>query len=119
LEPEAAGRRLADLSRQYDFSFFEYWSTDYAGHKQDMKWAIKQLEMIDQVLRGLLEELDKKDLLLLTSDHGNMEDLSVRRHTSNPVPLLLVGPKDVRRRFGSEVVDIAGIAPLLYELVTA
>jgi len=32
-----------------------------------------------------------KNLVILTSDHGNLEDLSVKTHTRNPVPTLLWG----------------------------
>ncbi|HNE04671.1 MAG TPA: hypothetical protein PLT08_09145, partial [Anaerolineales bacterium] len=57
-DPETAGTKLAELASQYDFSFFEYWASDYAGHKQDMPWAIKQLEVFDGVLKGLLTNWD-------------------------------------------------------------
>ena len=119
LEPAEAGARLAALACQYDFSFFEYWSTDYAGHKQDMEWAVRQLEMIDEVLRGLLSNWDdEQGLVLLTSDHGNMEDLSLRRHTLNPVPLLLFGDLETRRRFSRSITDLTGVAPAIWELVS-
>src|SRR5512142_749994 len=55
LTPEDAGRRLASLSSRYDFSLFEYWASDYAGHRQDMPWAVRQLGVLDGVLRGLLD----------------------------------------------------------------
>lgn len=107
--PETAGRQLAELAKRYDFSFFEYWASDYAGHKQDMEWAVKQLETFDGVLKGLLENWSSDDLILLTSDHGNMEDLSTRKHTDAPVPLLLFGDKTKRDAF-TGVSDLAGIA---------
>ena len=120
LAPQQAGLRLAALAQKYDFAFFEYWSTDYAGHKQDMKWAVRQLEDFDGVLEGLLQDWDgRQGLILLTSDHGNMEDLSVRRHTSNPVPLLLIGPPEVRRIFSSTITDLTGIAPAIWNLVSS
>jgi hypothetical protein len=119
LSPLAAGARLGSLASRYDFSLFEYWSTDYAGHKQDMNWALEQLEMIDEVLKGLMDSWDdEQGLVLLTSDHGNMEDLSVRRHTANPVPLLLFGSLEARRRFAASVSDLSGIAPAIWEAVT-
>lgn len=112
-EPEAAGTILADLAQQYDFSFFEYWASDYAGHKQDMGWAIRQLEIFDGVLKGLLAAWDmNQDLILLTSDHGNMEDLGTRKHTAAPVPLLLFGDKTKRDAFAN-VSDLTGIAPAI------
>jgi len=118
LQPEAAGARLASLSRGFDFSFFEYWSTDYAGHKQDMEWAVRQLELFDRVLKGLLDDWDdSQGLVLLTSDHGNMEDLSVRRHTANPVPLLLIGSPEARAHFRS-ASDLTGLAPAIWNIIS-
>ena len=89
---------------QYDFSFFEYWASDYAGHRQDMDWAIEQLENFDGVLGGLLDTMPDDLLVLLTSDHGNMENLGTRRHTDVKVPCLLFGTEQVRKKFIGEKV---------------
>ena len=100
LSPIEAGARLAELALSYNFSLFEYWMSDYAGHNQDMEAACVLLESFDQVLGGLLEAWnDREGLILLTSDHGNLEDLSTRRHTYNPVPALLIGDTDLRTRW--------------------
>lgn len=115
-DPETAGSKLADLARLYDFSFFEYWASDYAGHKQDMDWAVKQLDVLDGVLKGLLTNWDTSDLILLTSDHGNMEDLGTRKHTPAQVPLILFGEKKKRDAF-ADVSDLTGIAPAISKLL--
>lgn len=113
-EPEAAGNKLAELAGEYDFSFFEYWASDYAGHKQDMEWAVKQLEILDGVLKGLFANWETANgLVLLTSDHGNMEDLSTRKHTDAPVPLLLFGDRNLRTEFKREINDLTSIAPAI------
>jgi 2,3-bisphosphoglycerate-independent phosphoglycerate mutase len=117
-EPEEAGKKLAEIASPYDFSLFEYWASDYAGHKQDMNSAIRQLERFDGVLKGLLENSDSQpNLLLLTSDHGNMEDLSTRRHTAADVPLLLCGDKEYRREFQKDIHDLTGIAPAISKIL--
>jgi phosphopentomutase len=88
----------------------EYWASDYAGHKQDMAWAVEQLEVFDQVLEGLVKLWDMdEDLVLVTSDHGNMEDLSTRRHTDAKVPGLIIGKK--HKSFAEGLRDLTGIAP--------
>lgn len=108
-----AGIKVAELAKQYDFSFFEYWASDYAGHKQDMESAIHQLEIFDGVLSGLLSAWRSEDgLILLTSDHGNMEDLSTRKHTSADVPLLLFGDKKLRSEF-NQIKQLTEIAPAI------
>src|SRR5512140_2633839 len=109
LTPDEAGRKLAAIARTYDFSFFEYWASDYAGHKQDMPWAIRQLNVLDDVLHGLLHAWDDADgLILITSDHGNLEDLSTRRHTDAPVPGLLIGSPQARAAFSAGLDDLTG-----------
>ena len=113
--PES-GKHLADLSRKFDFAFFEYWLSDYAGHGQDMKAALELLDQFDIVLGSLLDNWQPADLLLITSDHGNLEDLSTRRHTANPVPLLLVGNKKLRRFFDG-VTDLSGVAPAILKVL--
>ncbi len=120
LAPQAAGRRLAEVSRAYDFSLFEYWASDYAGHRQDMPWAERQLGVLDQVLRGLLDAWDDfEGLVLITSDHGNMEDLSTRRHTDANVPGLLFGSRRSRQAFAEGLADLTGIAPAIWRTIHA
>lgn len=116
--PDEAGSLLAQLAAQYDFSLFEYWATDYAGHKQDMPWALQQLEIFDGVLAGLTATPDQRQLILISSDHGNLEDLSTRRHTAARVPCLLIGPAEARRRFAGGLKDLTDIAPAVYRLLT-
>ncbi|NCP88132.1 MAG: hypothetical protein CO094_05055 [Anaerolineae bacterium CG_4_9_14_3_um_filter_57_17] len=54
----------------------------------------------------------RRDLFLLTSDRGNLEDLSTRRHTANPAPLLLVGPETALQCFDA-VENLTQIAKIL------
>ncbi len=115
--PYTAGIKLAELAKQYDFSFFEYWASDYAGHKQDMESAVRQLEIFDGVLAGLVSHWQNEDgLILLTSDHGNMEDVSTRKHTPNPVPLLLFGDKKLRAEF-TGVKQLTEISPAIEKIL--
>ncbi|MCC7118512.1 MAG: alkaline phosphatase family protein [Anaerolineales bacterium] len=116
-DPYSAGVKLAELAMDYDFAFFEYWASDYAGHKQDMEAAVNQLENFDEMLAGLRSAWrGTEGLILLTSDHGNMEDLSTRKHTSASVPLLLIGEKTAREKFG-QVSQLTEIAPRIADLL--
>ena len=107
--PTEAGRILARLSEDYDFLLYEYFLTDRAGHAQQMKKAVEEVRKLQTFLEGLLDELDLDDtLVILTSDHGNIEDLSKRSHTRNRVPTLLwgAGAETISHRIRS-IVDIA------------
>lgn len=115
--PHQVGEKLTNLTRAYDLAFFEFWLSDYAGHQQDMGAACAMVETFDQVLAGLLDTWDDQDgLVLITSDHGNMEDLSTRRHTANPVPGLIIGSQQLRERFTSNLYDLTGITPAILHL---
>jgi hypothetical protein len=112
-EPEA-GKQLAKLAMDYDFAFFEYWPSDYAGHRQDKETAVGLMESFDGVFGGLLEVWDdQQGLILITSDHGNMEDLSTRRHTANRVPGLVVGAPELRDKFTADLKTLADVTPAI------
>jgi 2,3-bisphosphoglycerate-independent phosphoglycerate mutase len=118
LTPQGAGERLAELAQEIDFAFFEYWLSDYAGHHQDMDQAIQLMETFDGVLQGLSENWnDSQGLVLVTSDHGNMEDMSTRRHTQNAVPALIIGATVLRRRFTRNLINLANVAPAIIDLL--
>ncbi len=92
--PRQAGQLLARLAQNYDFSFHSHWLSDHIGHRGTLQRGIALLERFDAVLAGLLEEWDEAaGLVIITSDHGNMEDLSTRRHTLNAVPTLVIGAR--------------------------
>jgi 2,3-bisphosphoglycerate-independent phosphoglycerate mutase len=92
LDPAEAGRRAARIAGDHDFTLYEHFLTDKAGHARDMAEAIRVLERLDAFLGGLLEALPPDVLLVITSDHGNIEDLSVKSHTLNDVATILKGP---------------------------
>ena len=117
MDAPQAGYKLAELARQYDFSLFEYWASDYAGHKQQMETAVGLMETFDGVLGGLVEAWDDDGLILVTSDHGNMEDLFTRRHTDAHVPALVIGNKTAREEFTRGMTDITHIAPAIWKTV--
>lgn len=117
MDPSHAGQKLASLAKAYDFALFEYWASDYAGHKQEMDNAIRLMETFDGVLGGLSEAWDDDGLILVTSDHGNMDDLSTRKHTDADVPVLVIGRKAAREEFTRGMKDLTDIAPAIWRTV--
>jgi 2,3-bisphosphoglycerate-independent phosphoglycerate mutase len=117
LTSHQAGIRLAELASTYDFSFFEYWISDYVGHKRDRRAAWELLHSLDQVIGGLLSAWDdQQGLILLTSDHGNLENLEVRNHTLNPVPALLIGATELRQSFTEGLENLADVCPAILRI---
>jgi 2,3-bisphosphoglycerate-independent phosphoglycerate mutase len=115
--PQEAGRRLASISENYDFVLFEYFFTDHAGHSRSMQDAVEILQRIDLFLEGFFRHADPgKTLFILTSDHGNLEDLSVKTHTRNPVPLLAVGPG--HREITANARNLTDVTPGILKLLS-
>ncbi|HOA34671.1 MAG TPA: alkaline phosphatase family protein [Bacillota bacterium] len=116
ITPEEAGKRLADIGREFDFSLFEYFLSDYAGHLASREEAGKVITSLDRFLGAVVESLDpEQTLLILTSDHGNLEDLSHSRHTLNEVPALLIGAEAVRRKIAPRLCDLTDLLPAVRE----
>lgn len=91
ISPEEAADRLLGQAENYDLLLHEYYLTDKAGHSQDAENATRFLEIYDRFLRQLIDQTDKKTTIVLSSDHGNVEDLSRKTHTFNDVPLFAWG----------------------------
>jgi 2,3-bisphosphoglycerate-independent phosphoglycerate mutase len=116
LEPVEAGRRLARIAGEHDFCAFEYFSTDTAGHAQDVRLARLHLADLTAFLRAALEASDlRRSTVVLTSDHGNLEDLSTPSHTLNPVATLAWG--EGAGRIASSVRSLMDIAPAIDALL--
>ncbi len=110
LTPPEAGARLARLAQRHTFTMYEHFLTDRAGHAQEMPRGVAILEDLEDFLDAVLCGMDlSTHLVVLASDHGNLEDLSTKRHTRNPVPVLFWGAG--ARRASGGVRTIADIAP--------
>jgi 2,3-bisphosphoglycerate-independent phosphoglycerate mutase len=92
-----------------------------------MQAAQSILKTLDTVIGSLVTSwVGEEKLLLLTSDHGNLEDLGTRHHTRYDVPLLLIGSAKPRERFiqyikrsqGSRLKpDLTDVAPAILDLL--
>lgn len=112
--PQEAGKRLAELSGGYGVTLFESYLSDYAGHARDKTQAIACLQRIDAFLESAIAYLPPEVTLIVTSDHGNIEDLSTKRHTLNEVPLIAIGPQAATF---SQIEDLTGITPQILEVL--
>lgn len=108
LTTEQAAENLYRVSRDYDFTLFEFFISDLAGHSMEMDQAVKVLERLDGFLGRLLSLMDLScEALVIVSDHGNIEDLSVPTHTLNPVPIFFISDmkKDFHVRRITDIYD--------------
>jgi len=115
ISADCAAEHLAGLARKHDFTLFEYFQTDIAGHSADTALARRVLGILDRFL-GRVRQLLKKGggLLVLTSDHGNIEDMRSPAHTDNPVPLFAEGPGSGLLR--TRVRGLQDLVPAILEL---
>lgn len=114
--PREAGQHIARVARNYDFAFFEHWPSDYIGHRGDLTEARQHLELLDAVLAGMLEAWDDEaGLIVVTSDHGNLEDVSHPHHTLNPVPTFVIGA--ARHVFARQLTNLTHFAPAILEVL--
>lgn len=91
ITPTDAAKRLLNIVPDYDVLMYEYYLTDKAGHNKSHEDAERVMKPLDEFLLHILKNKRSEDLVVITSDHGNMEDLSVRSHTRNTVPLMVYG----------------------------
>ncbi|MGB7078729.1 MAG: 2,3-bisphosphoglycerate-independent phosphoglycerate mutase [Xanthobacteraceae bacterium] len=128
LQPEMSAPELTDkavaaiASGKYDLIVLNYANPDMVGHTGSLTAAIKAVETVDTGLGRIAEAIEKAGgALLVTADHGNCEMMRDPQtggphtaHTTNPVPLLLVGARD--RALNGEG-RLADLAPTLLELM--
>jgi len=94
IKPHQAAEHLIQVARANDFTLFEFFLTDLAGHSCSYETACSTLSMLDEFLDAVAALCKATDMLLIiTSDHGNIEDMGTRGHTFNQVPLLAIGPQ--------------------------
>ena len=91
-------------------TIFDQWWSDSVGHEMNLSEGQAFAARLEVFCAAVLEAKSTDTLFLVTSDHGNFEDLSVKTHTFSPVPLAAVG---VGALEFAGVTDLTGIAPAL------
>ena len=111
ISPFEAGKNLKNITNTHDLVVFECFLPDLIGHRKDMSKSVAFFDMFDEFLRGILYNKDDSIHVLMTSDHGNIEDLSFGGHSKNEVPLLVIGNE--AKQF-QEVARIDGIFDAIF-----
>ncbi len=80
-----AAKIILKSSKKYDLVLYEYFETDMAGHGKNLDQAVKQIKKLEDLIMALLRRISMDDtILIIISDHGNIEDLRTKSHTNNP-----------------------------------
>ena len=112
--PVQAGRTLAHISSTADLTLFAHYDTDYVGHRGDLAAAVDVLERVDAFIGGVAADLAPGTLLLVASDHGNVEDVTAG-HTLNPTPVIALGPGS--DAIAARVRALTDVAPAILHLL--
>jgi len=114
---QQAAEVLGSLVAEHRFTLYEYFITDKIGHKQDAELARAILQDLARFIRELLVRVDLNSTsVILTSDHGNIEDLSSRNHTLNPVPTIVWGAN--KEWIAKRIETLADITPAIVDVLT-
>ena len=110
IPPQRAAEHLFDIALKNDFTLYEFFQSDVAGHSMDYARACAVLRVYDRFLAALTRYAEAaKITIVLTSDHGNVESMGERGHTRNPVPLIVVGPQEEDMR--NSIDSLSDVAP--------
>ena len=127
LKPEMSAYEVTDKvveainSKKYDCIILNYANPDMVGHTGVLEAAIKAIETIDECVGRVVEAINNQDgVLIITADHGNAEQMIDYKtgephtaHTTNPVPLILVGMENAKLREGR----LADLAPTMLDIM--
>lgn len=121
----------ATIEQKYNLIVANYANTDMVAHTGNFQAVVKAVETVDKCLGSLIKlVVEKKCGLLITSDHGNAEEMINPRtgeispeHSANPVPCYLIAPDNRRKSsaaknlFAQPQGILSDIAPTILELM--
>ena len=120
--PEVTEKFVEAIAAGYDLIVTNYANPDMVGHTGDLAAAMAACEAVDQGLGKVMAALEEVGgAMIVTADHGNCEMMvdpetggPHTAHTTNPVPVALVGaPATASLRNGR----LADLAPTLLQLM--
>ncbi len=118
---KVADALLAKLRSNYSFYLVNFANPDMVGHTGNITASIQAIKVIDECLKKITSACLEQDIcLLITADHGNIEELLDIRsggidkeHSTNPVPFILVGKQLQRPKpKAGGILSLAGVVPV-------
>ena len=93
--PQEAAAILVRLAQQHDFTFYKYQIPDLVSHTGQVELARQVFEVIEDFVEAILRKIDPAaTILVITSDHGHLEQLaSSHAHPKSMVPTWYFGPE--------------------------
>ena len=127
MKPEMSAYEVTDAvvdainSDKFDVIILNYANCDMVGHTGIMEAAVKAVEAVDECVGRMVDAILAKDgQAIITADHGNADCLidpvtkaPFTAHTTNPVPMILVGAGDVKVKNGR----LCDLCPTMLDLM--
>ena len=114
IQPQRAAEHLFRIACKNDFTLYEFFQTDVSGHALDYERACTVLRVYDRFLSVLVRLTEAARMtLVMTSDHGNIEEVGERGHTLNPVPFIAFGPGEEALR--ARVNSLLDVTPAILD----
>jgi 2,3-bisphosphoglycerate-independent phosphoglycerate mutase len=90
-----------------NLTIFDAWWSDHLGHHGTLLEAQDHVRRLEVFVTSALEARENNTLFMVTSDHGNFEDIGIKTHTFAPVPLVAFGAGALGFK---DVTDLTGVA---------
>ena len=130
LKPEMSAKEVADVVIQslkegeHSLIIVNFANGDMVGHTAVPEAIIKALEVMDTEVGRVLDAAAENEVnVLLTSDHGNCDEMydaltgdPHTQHTTNPVPCMVIDQKEnnVKLKIGK---GLGAVTPTILELM--
>ncbi len=127
LQPEMSAYEVTDKllgaieSDKYQVIILNFANCDMVGHTGVFDAAVKAVEAVDTCVGKVVDALNEMGgVALITADHGNADQMvdystgnAFTAHTTNVVPLILIGENDKKLKNGR----LADLAPTILDLM--
>ena len=114
IKPATAARRLLRIASKHHFTLFEFFLTDHIGHGRNKDEFDHIFRTLDDFLLNIFNNLTHETTLIICSDHGNLENISIKAHTRNPAIGISAGK--FAEQISGKIKSLKDIKPAILEL---
>jgi 2,3-bisphosphoglycerate-independent phosphoglycerate mutase len=114
IQPAIAANHLLRIAEKNHFTLFEIFHTDHLGHGRNPDYMEYFSRVLDEFMFSIITRIPKNVTLVICSDHGNYEDLSVKMHTLNPAVGITAGKN--AKILAEKIKHLYDIKPAIMEL---
>lgn len=129
--PQMSSKEMTDViikeieKKEYNFICVNYPNPDMVAHTGDLQAGILAVKNIDEEVNRLLKAAEKNKItVLITADHGNVEEMiNIKtgeidtEHSNNPVPFIIAGKEYYKKKKRLSKGKLADVAPTILKLM--